>query len=224
MPRPLRAMTTVHHPALIQKKAERRMTLGFLGSGGGIRTHDQWITRALSVSRKRGLYLHPSRHMPDEDAGRFPHRRSSERYSFRIVSEPFRLRRTWLLITMLSRAKASSQFTPRSFRRFRRKLRNARVNLPMAVGAYQDASLDFLPHPFPGPRAAVLGDAEGLLARIEVVDVECPPAAVIAAEPASSTEFVDREFADLSASFRDCLLDSLRALGVCAGIFHTFSV
>lgn len=39
------------------------------GSGGGVRTHDHLVTLDPSVSRRRGLYLHPS--PASEDAGRF---------------------------------------------------------------------------------------------------------------------------------------------------------
>lgn len=46
------------------------------GSEGGDRTRDHLVTLNLSVSRQRGLYLHPS--LSSEDARHFPrHRRGT---------------------------------------------------------------------------------------------------------------------------------------------------
>ncbi|MEI6510427.1 MAG: hypothetical protein WCO25_00105 [Candidatus Uhrbacteria bacterium] len=113
------------------------------------------------------------------------------------------------------------QFTLCSFQRFRWKLRNARMNLAMAVRANQYAMLDLCLYPFPGTSDTVLRDAERLFLWILVMDVESVDAPVVSADLTLAAEKLDGLHPDPLSTLADCALDRFGSLGVGSLVGHT---
>lgn len=113
------------------------------------------------------------------------------------------------------------QFTSSFIRRYRRKLRYACVNLAMTVCAYEDALLDFFPHPIPGSGHSIHGNAEVLIGWIRMMKFERPRTSIVSAALAFTAFEGDGHVSDFLSTFRNCLFEIFGTAGIGTFVRHS---